>query len=161
MARGVRCFRLYPFLRTTGPGIPVFGRCHILYLVYFSQTFFYVFPKCVVSTSAVSSTDWMIDVQLSNLHDIYVGLVCSTYTKIPWYFLLCVHDTPKYLVLNLWILPTDAAVDTRFRKLYSRAFARVLLSFSWNTSSAVSRQNCEPAALRTYIPCKSAELIFT
>ena len=39
----------------------------------------------------------------------------------------------------------------QFHKLYSRAFARVLHSFWWNTSSAVGRKNCEPAALGTYV----------
>ena len=35
MARGVRFllgFRLYPFLRKTGPGVPVFGYCSIRYV---------------------------------------------------------------------------------------------------------------------------------
>ena len=48
MARGVRFllgFKAYPFLRKTGPGIPVFGYCSLLYfdILFFFSIVLFVF----------------------------------------------------------------------------------------------------------------------
>ena len=51
MARGVRFllgFRQYPFLKKTGPGIPVFGYCPFL-LVFGLYLLFKIFPTSFIS----------------------------------------------------------------------------------------------------------------